>query len=504
MSLSLSQSIAAGGLANVSAQIAVVSQNITDAGTPGYAREIGTQADLTVGGQGFGVRTGPTTRQTDAALQAGLLEQTAAASDFQTRQAAFSALDGVLGAPGSGNDLGSQLGQLQDGFTALAHDPSNAAQQAAVAGAATGLAQGLNQLSAAYSDQRQSAQDSVVSGVAALNAALGGIGGLSAQIVSLKAQGLSTADLESQRDAAIGGLAQIVDVRVLPQSDGDVTLATSGGLILPTAPGAGPFSTAAANLGPGAYYPGGGVPAITLGGQDVTRQLTGGSLGANVSLRDATLPAAQAQLDEFSFTLAARFDAQGLTLFTRPDGTLPVAAGPRVQSGYLGFASEISVNPAVAGNPALVRDGTRDTVGPPAFTVNPPGGPSGFSTLVQNVLSYALGSESARGVPQPPPHVSGLGASGALSAGYAAPPDLATFASDFVSAEAAGSAGASNGFTQASGLKAALTATLSNTTGVSIDKELSNLTQLQNAYGANAKVLTAVQSLWTALFAAIA
>ena len=37
--------------------------------------------------------------------------------------------------------------------------------------------------------------------------------------------------------------------------------------------------------------------------------------------------------------------------------------------------------------------------------------------------------------------------------------------------------------------------------GVNMDTEMSNMIQLQNAYGANAKVIAAVQSMWTQLLA---
>ncbi len=39
----------------------------------------------------------------------------------------------------------------------------------------------------------------------------------------------------------------------------------------------------------------------------MTTQLTGGQLGANLTLRDTTLPTYQAELDEFSQNLASRF-----------------------------------------------------------------------------------------------------------------------------------------------------------------------------------------------------
>ena len=42
---------------------------------------------------------------------------------------------------------------------------------------------------------------------------------------------------------------------------------------------------------------------------------------------------------------------------------MPSGGGTPAQSGYVGFASEIQVNPAVAADPALVRDGTNAIAG---------------------------------------------------------------------------------------------------------------------------------------------
>ena len=235
-----------------------------------------------------------------------------------------------------------------------------------------------------------------------------------------------------------------MDVNTLVQSDGNMLITTTGGVALPTDGTANPLSTTSANVPPGTYYPGGGIPAITLDGADITGQLTGGQLGANITLRDTTLPTYQAELDEFSQNLASRFSAQGLTLFSDPTGNVPAGGGVPAQQGYVGFAAEIQVNPAVQADPSLVRDGT-DTIagsatGAAAFTPNPPGGPAGFSTLINNVLTYTFGADVQDGVTQPASNTTGLGASGTLDAPYAPPATLGGIASALVASEAQDSA----------------------------------------------------------------
>ena len=133
-------------------------------------------------------------------------------------------------------------------------------------------------------------------------------------------------------------------MNVLQQANGDVLLTTTSGVTLPTHGVANPLATTGATVSPNTSYPGGGIPAITLGGVDVTAGLQGGAIGANITLRDTTLPTYQAELDEFSQNLAAGFSAQSLPLFTDEAGTVPAGGGVPVQSGYVGFAAQIQVN----------------------------------------------------------------------------------------------------------------------------------------------------------------
>jgi flagellar hook-associated protein 1 FlgK len=244
-----------------------------------------------------------------------------------------------------------------------------------------------------------------------------------------------------------------------------------------------------------------------LGGIDITSQLQGGRLGADIALRDTTLPAFQGELDEFSQSLASRFDAQGLTLFTDPNGAVPAAGGTPAQSGYVGFAAEIQVNPAVTANTSLVRDGTQDIGGSPtgasAFTANPAGGPAGFTTLINRVLNYAMGAQAQSGVAQPAGATTGLGPDGTLNAPYAAPATLADNATALVSAQAALSATATSQLSTEQTVQTALNNNMTAVSGVNMDTEMSYMIQLQNAYGANARIIAAVQSMFTSLLQAV-
>lgn len=504
MSLSAALLIATNSLANVSNQLALVSHNVANANTPGYVAETATQQSETADGVGLGVVAGPATRDLNTALQAQAFQQNSTVAGLQTTQTALQAIDAVQGTPGQGGDIASLLGDLQDQFSTLLNDPDNQTQQSAVVSSAATLAQTINALSNAYTAQRQTAENNIVSEVATMNATLSTIGQLSDQIVTLQSGGQSTADLENQRDQAVQQLGQLVSVQTLVQPDGNMLITTAGGLALPTDGTSDPLSTSGANVQPGTTYPGGGIPPITMDGVDVTGQLTGGQLGANITLRDATLPTYQAELDEFSQNLASRFATQGLTLFSDPTGAVPAGGGDPVQSGYVGFADVIQVNPTVQADPSLVRDGTNASTPPAApFTPNPPGGPAGFSTLIDNVLTYALGADAQDGVPQPASNTTGLGATGMLNAPYATPATLGDDAADLVAAQAQDSANTTSQLTTEQAVQTTLNNTLATGSGVNMDTEMSLMIQLQNDYGVNAKVIAAVQSMWTQLISAV-
>jgi flagellar hook-associated protein 1 len=496
VTISAALSIATGGLANINSQLALVSQNVANASTPGYSAEIATQQSLAADGVGLGVRTGPATRDVDTALQAEVFSQNATVAGLQTRQNALQAIDAVQGTPGQGSDIASLIGDLQNQFSTLLNDPSSQPQQSQVVSAATTLAQGINTLSHAYGTERQTAQDNIVAEVTTLNSTLGSIGGLSDQIVELKAERQSTADLENQRDAAVATLSQLVNVKVLEQPNGDVLITTTAGLTLPTHGTTNPLSTNDVNVGPGSYYPNGGIPAITIGGVDVTSQLQGGQIGANIVLRDTTLPTDQAELDEVAQNLAGRFQDAGLTLFSDPTGAVPsptLSPPPPVQQPYVGFAGIIQVNPLVKATPSMVRDGDNPPVTPLA----------GSTAIIQTVLNSTFGADQPSGVPWPASNTIALGSAGNLNAPYVSPPTLGQLASTMVTAQSQDSATTTSQLSTEQAVQTTLSTKLSSESGVDMDTEMSNMIQLQNAYGANARVIAAVQSMWTQLLSSV-
>jgi flagellar hook-associated protein 1 FlgK len=114
-----------------------------------------------------------------------------------------------------------------------------------------------------------------------------------------------------------------------------------------------------------------------------------------------------------------------------------------------------------------------------------------------------MGAEEAPGVPQPPSQTKGLGPNGNLNAPYTVPPTLIGIASTLVAAQAQDSVTTTSQLGTEQAVQTTLTTKLSAQSGVKMDTEMSTMIQLQNAYGANAKVIAAVQAMWAQLLSTV-
>jgi flagellar hook-associated protein 1 FlgK len=526
MGLDAALGISVSGLRAINQQLRVVSNNIANAEVPGYTAKTVPTSAAVADGRGIGVRTEPAQRAIETALQRAVWQREAGVAAAQVRTEILQPLDALHGRPENGDSLAGLTGRVRDGFIALAAQPSSTSLQVEIVDAANALASKLNALSAAVTDARNRSQQRLVEGVAAANRLLAEGGSLTREIVRLKVEGQGTAELEDKRDALIGRLAALMDLRVVLNEKGEMTAFTKGGQTVPLRGDA--LAVSGASLAPQSYYePGGGaVPPVLLvnpaepeNPTDLTRGQLGGELGALIGLRDETLPRLQAELDEFAHKLARRFDQQGLRLFSDARGNVPQETQGAGQKGYVGFAAEIRVFAAVVENPALVRDGTHAVPGglPPwpatrevqapygdPFTPNPPGGPASFDGIAKRILDFTFGSQLGVGRPHDPPLLTtGLGPRGDLTSPIASTGTLADFAAALVSAQTAEHASAKASAESLASTRDLLANRYADAVGVNLDKEMALLIQLQNAYAANARVITASQAMWDALLAAV-
>ncbi|WP_431283442.1 flagellar hook-associated protein FlgK [Humitalea sp. 24SJ18S-53] len=505
MSLDVALTSSQSGLALVNRQLGAASQNVANAAVAGFTRKTVEGRALTADGLSFGVRSLQAQRDVDAALQTQIEVTRASRAAAAVREAILRPVEAAHGTPGGdgggGDSAGDLTASLHAAFVALRADPSDAPRQNAVVAAANDLAERFNAVGDAIQTARQESQDAMQRDVATLNSGLRDIGVLTREIQSLQSRGLSTAAMEDKRDTAIGGLSEVLELKAIRQADGGVLLIARGGTVLPTDGRQDPFSLAPATVAPGTWHGAGGtLPGVMLGGVDVTNRLMGGTLAEHVALRDSVLPRQQAEVDVAAANVAGRLNAQGLALFVDGAGAVPDPALPYATGGWIGLAGTLRVNPAIIANPALARDGTHAVAG---FTPNPAAGPAGFATLLTRVDIQAFGAESAPGVPHPGFANSGLGPDGTLSSTLSGARTLQEQTANLVAAHGADRLAATEALSTGNAFLSLLEARAGERSGVDVDREMASLVSLQTAYAANARVMSAVQTMYDTLLAAV-
>ena len=106
-------------------------------------------------------------------------------------------------------------------------------------------------------------------------------------------------------------------------------------------------------------------------------------------------------------------------------------------------------------------------------------------------------------MPQATVSTTGLGPTGTLQSATTPQSTLLDAANTLTASQAGDSAQASSQTTDATAVQSSLQTKLTGATGVDVDTELGQLVVLQNAYGANAKIITAIQALFTDVLDAV-
>jgi flagellar hook-associated protein 1 FlgK len=510
MSIDAALLIARSGLLHTQRALSNAADNVANAETEGYTRKRLPTASVNADGQGMGVLSIGPLRDVDTALVNEIHKRKSEMAAAEVRDSALARINEAHGDPAKAEGLGDLVGKLRIAFIELSYDPSQVVkQQAVVLNAAQNLAQRFNDLTRVVVEARQAAHDGIVDEIGQVNANLREIATLTRNVMARQGSGASTADLNDKRDLALSRLSASMGVKAVWQDNGGLLLLGAGGVTIPLSETGDAFAVPNTVIGPHSYYgAGGSVPGITLSGLDITLQIKGGRLGEYVQLRDQTLPRYQAELDIAIVEIADRFEEEGLRLFTDSTGAVPDPdlgyAAPG--STQIGFAGRIQVNPAVRAEVRLLRDGTHVQPPPPAtpwFTPNPVDGPAGFTRLIDRILENSFGDTRSNGGSWGGFATTGLGPDGKLSSPFGSPRTIEDYAMLVTSLQTSDSSAAASALETSKQLAQGLEARFTRQSRVNVDSEMASLIQLQNAYAANARVMSTAQTMWETFFGSV-
>ncbi len=352
-SLSGALLIASSGLSANQAGLDVVSRNVANSQVQGYTTKTAPLESIVTGDTNSGVRTLAVTRDVNQALLRQVQIASSTNSQLSTQNTFLQAFQSNFGSPGNTTNLTAQIGNLQNAFSALTNSPDDPTAQTQAITVAQNLVQQFNRVSQNISAVREQADQQIASSVNNINTALNQVFTLNNQIVQLKAQGLSTADLEDQRDDEINAIAQEMNIQTSVNGNGAIYIQTANGTSLldatynPSTPALS-FSQTPVILPGSAYYPPPSsalssqpLSGIKINGVDITSQITGGNIAGDLNVRDNLMPATQSQLDELAGQLITKFNNNDLQLFQAGTSALPSA--DVVQTSTLGPPSQITV-----------------------------------------------------------------------------------------------------------------------------------------------------------------
>jgi flagellar hook-associated protein 1 FlgK len=214
--------------------LAVTSNNIANANTPGYDVET---ANLTAAvpqsyGQaaiGNGVDVASVSRAFSQTAENQLYSSQSSLGQLNALQTYSSQIDDIVGSTGGG--LTTALRSYYGAWSTLASDPSSTASRQAVLSAAQGLAQSFQ----STGSQLQNLSNNINTGIAAdvnqINSIASSITSLNQQIVvgTAQAGGQAPNTLLDQRDQLVSNLSQLVGVTTTTDADGAMNVFVGNG-----------------------------------------------------------------------------------------------------------------------------------------------------------------------------------------------------------------------------------------------------------------------------------
>jgi flagellar hook-associated protein 1 FlgK len=498
MSLSAAFNIINSAFLSTAAQSAVISSNISNAGTPGYSREVANVLTNSYGGSDVAsvtreansalleqVNASTSQAASEQALANGLAKLAQTVSDSATSSSAS-------GSTENGNSPSAMLANLQGALATYEASPSDASAGQAVVTAASNLAASLNGGSAAVQQVREQADSDMASSVSTINSLLDQFSQVNTTIVGGLATGANVSSAEDTRDTLLTQLSQQIGISTVANANGSTSIYTDSGVTLfqdtPRTVSFTPTATLVAGANGNAVT----VDGVPITGPSAPMAIQSGALAGLANLRDTVAPQYQAQLDQIAGGLINAFGEsdQSTTTTGLPSlpglFTTPGASGLPATTDTTGLAASIEVNPAVdpsqGGDVSLLQDGG---VNGSNYVYNTTGA-AGYTGRIQEMIGAITATQSFD-----------------PSAGLGSSDSLADYANASVSWLQSKNQQASNQVDYQNSVVSQATAALSNATGVSLDAEMTNMLNIENSYTTTAKLLTTVDAMFTALLNAV-
>lgn len=452
--------ISSSALRAYQSQINVTGENIANVDTEGYSRrELPMEVAMDGRGNSLGVEAGDVTRCFNAMSSSALISEQSVLSFHTETVDLLGELEVFTG--GASDGFSEALQEFDDAWSAVASNPEDIAERTVLLQKASSLATEFNQLSSRYSEFSESLVDSSASGDGLISGTVSDINDLTSRLQDINQNiynanftGRNVPALRDSRDLLVSELSAMANISVSP--DYSIQL---GGEELLSADGTSRQELVEPSSG-----------AFSVGGVDISSQISGGSLAARVGAYQV-VQSLSSQLDQLAQTLSTGVN----TLF---DSGYNLQGENPATLGYTFFtgtdASNIALDTALfdpanpmSSKPKLIAAAaTRLSAGPPVIAN------SGDNTIANSICDLLDEAQSALG-----------------------DRSAAEFWSD-IETQLAGSISESADMAETSTqLVSLLDERAQSQSGVNLDEELVTLTSAQRAYEACAKVFSTASDM---------
>ncbi|HMD74114.1 MAG TPA: flagellar hook-associated protein FlgK [Steroidobacteraceae bacterium] len=341
--------------------IAVTSNNIANANTPGYAEESVQLTSAVPQGAastpiGAGVNVAGIARAYSQVSENQYSATQSGLGQLNSLQTYTNQIDNIIGTTAGG--LTSALQNYYNGWSTVANDPTLAAARQALIGQAQSVASSIQTTNGRLQALNTDINAGITSDVKQINSIGTSISTLNQQIVIATAQagGQPPNDLIDQRDALVSNLAQLVGVSTTTDSNGALNVFIGNGQPL-VLQGVTTTLTTVPNQYNASQLE---ISTAANGNNPISSQITAGDLGGLLAARSQAVNPAINQLGQIATALSTSANSQqnsGLDLTGQPGAALfSVGAPLATASSNNGGTASASVSIAPGGVAALTPD----------------------------------------------------------------------------------------------------------------------------------------------------
>jgi flagellar hook-associated protein 1 FlgK len=271
----------------------VSQNNVSNASTPGYARQVATLAALPFqpsAGLTGGVQSGANRSTQNEYANQAVRNQLAMQGNFNTQSTALTSIQGLFDVSGQSGVIGA-LNNLFQSFSAWGATPGSTAARQDVLAKAQAVAQSFQSTAASLSQTTNQLNQQINSTIQQINQIASEIRDENVTILQSRAP---DAGLDAKLHASLEALSQLADTTATFAPDGTVTVLMGGQtpLIIGTQQYA--IQAGFSNTTESAYS--GAIPNVQIldvNGHDITSQISQGSLTGLLTVRNGVLPSLQ-------------------------------------------------------------------------------------------------------------------------------------------------------------------------------------------------------------------